>query len=92
MSSQGQEDFWLELALLKERYLSAYQEHVVSPVRNELLRIEARLKKEREGLSGDDAAAVDKEMAVIRKSLDLLDAEVVRMHGMTLRDSALLRP
>jgi hypothetical protein len=92
MSSQGQEDFWLELALLKERYLDAYQEHVVSPVRNELLRIEARLKMEREGISGDDAAAVDKKSAVIRKSLDLLDAEVVRMHGMTLRESVLPSP
>jgi hypothetical protein len=89
MSLERQEDFWLELALMKERYLKSFQEHVASPVRNDLLRIEARLKKERELVSAkpDEAAAIDRELAVVRKAVHLLESEVVRLHGMTLRDA-----
>ena len=85
MSLQGQEDFWLELALMKERYLTAFQEHVASPVRNELLRIEARLKQERElAESPDDTARINSQLEIIGKGLHLLDSEAIRLHGMTL--------
>lgn len=93
MSLQRHEDFWLELALLKERYLTAFHEHVASPVRNELLRIEARLKQERE-LSGspEDTARINSELEVIGKALHLLDSEVIRLHGMTLSEAEASRP
>lgn len=94
MSLQRQEDFWLELALLKERYLTAFQEHVASPVRNELLRIEARLKQERElsGSPDNDTARINSELEVIGKALHLLDSEVIRLHGMTLSEAEASRP
>jgi hypothetical protein len=93
MTMHRQEDFWLELALLKERYLAAFQEHVASPVRSELLRIEARLRQERElSQSADETARIDSELAIISKSIHLLDSEVIRLHGMTLREAEASRP
>jgi hypothetical protein len=92
MGVERQEDFWLELAVLKDKYTQAFQDWVATPVRNDLLRIQARLQAELAALAGDqrqsdDLAAVANELEVVAHALRRLDAEIVRFYSLSLKDA-----